>query len=684
MPNFHAFATAVARRFDEMKLEKLFVVASDRDEIWQRYLAAFPPGTDPIFRVRTEHDCSCCRGFIRSIGNVVVIQNGALASIWDLNGLPEPYQAVADGMAAYIKGLPVVDIFLTPQAKHGTAVSREYDPANTYSVRTWHHFAVKVPSRLVAPIMHAEERGKARTTFDVLKRGILELHPSAVATVADLIAENAIYRGAEHKAAVSEFQNLQQRVIGTSTSGLVREPPELVDIDIMIWAMIDSPVARFRNTVIGTLVQDLSDGVDLERAVRSFETKVAPQNYKRPTALITKAMVNDAMKTIRDLGIEASLERRHARLSDVSVNSVIFVDNAVRPRMKGGLEGMLLQEIKPAPFDATQAEEIPVDAFMAGVLPRTTGLQLYLDNGLMGNFMSLTAPANADSKSLFRWSNDFAWSYDGNVTDSIKDRVKRAGGQVEGVAMRVSLSWQNTDDLDLHIKEPDGNHIYFGNKGDHKCRSGGYLDVDMNIGGETREPVENIRWIRPPRNGTYRVWVNNFTKRESIDVGFTVEIETPHGLETFRFEKAVPNGRNQIVAHIEVTPSGITTKAEPGIIAGASSREKWGLKTLDMVKVNSVVLSPNHWDEPGHGNRHWFFIVDGCKNPEPCRGIYNEFLSSKLEKHRKVFEVLGDKTKCPVADDQLSGLGFSSTRKDKVTVLATGPNLNKAYTIVFG
>ena len=121
-----------------------------------------------------------------------------------------------------------------------------------------------------------------------------------------------------------------------------------------------------------------------------------------------------------------------------------------------------------------------------------------------------------------------------------------------------------------------------------------------------------------------------------------------------------------------------------GIVSGAASQERWGLKTLDLVRVNSVVLSPNHWDGQAVGNKHWFFILEGCKNPLPARGIYNEFLHGSLERHRKVFEVLGDKTKCPVADDQLSGVGFSSTRKDKVTVVAMGPKLNKPYTIVFG
>jgi hypothetical protein len=58
-------------------------------------------------------------------------------------------------------------------------------------------------------------------------------------------------------------------------------------------------------------------------------------------------------------------------------------------------------------------------------------------------------------------------------------------------------------------------------------------------------------------------------------------------------------------------------------------------------------------------------------------------LHPRLEKHRKVFEVLGDKLKCPVAGEQLAGVGFSSTRRDKVTVIAVGPSLNKIYTIAF-
>ena len=661
---FHIFAKAVRKQFDDIAQGKLFVIDSDRDFIWEKYLAAFPDGSNPIFRERTDHDCSCCRHFIRDIGNVVAIKNGALASVWDLNGLPSHYQAVANAMSGYVKSLPIRDVFLTNAAKHGTPVSHELMNGKSHE---WTHFAVEAPRTFVTA-NYVERRGEVRTTFSVLMRGLTELSVEAVATVADMIEQNAIYRGTEFKRQVQEFQQLQARVLG------VEDP---VARELAVWQMVSNPVARFRNTVIGTLVQDLSDGVDLEAAVRSYEAKVAPQNYKRPTALITKGMIDAAMKTIEELGLEHALERRHARLSDVSVNSVLFVDNAVQGEMKGGIKGLLMEEARPAPFDQKKAEEIDIETFVSDVLPKTTGLRVYLDNSLLGNFMSLTAPVHAGSRSLFRWSNDFAWSYDGNVTDTIKDKVKRAGGQVENVAMRVSLAWNNYDDLDIHVREPDSNHIYFANKS-------GKLDVDMNAGGsDTRDAVENVRWVRAPQDGVYKVWINQYCRRESVDVGFEVEIETAGRLENFRYEKGV-QGDVQ-VAEIVVSGGAVQAiRASGEVIGGASSRDQWGMKTLDLVRVNSLVLSPNHWDDNDVGNKHWFFILNGCKNPLPARGIYNEFLHSKLEKHRKVFEVLGDKTKCPVAEDQLSGIGFSSTRNDRVTVIATGPAINKAYTVTFG
>ena len=79
------------------------------------------------------------------------------------------------------------------------------------------------------------------------------------------------------------------------------------------------------------------------------------------------------------------------------------------------------------------------------------------------------------------------------------------------------------------------------------------------------------------------------------------------------------------------------------------------------------------------GNKHYFFMLDGCKNPSPVRGFYNEFLNNDLTPHRKVFEVLSANMKCAPTDEQLSGVGFSSTVRNEAFVKVD----NKPYKIKF-
>ena len=84
------------------------------------------------------------------------------------------------------------------------------------------------------------------------------------------------------------------------------------------------------------------------------------------------------------------------------------------------------------------------------------------------------------------------------------------------------------------------------------------------------------------------------------------------------------------------------------------------------------MLSPNHWDGQGIGNKHYLFMLEGCINPEQTRGFYNEFLNSKLDTHRKVFELVAGSNKVKETMEQLSGLGFSSTQKNSIIVKVEG------------
>jgi hypothetical protein len=210
------------------------------------------------------------------------------------------------------------------------------------------------------------------------------------------------------------------------------------------------------------------------------------------------------------------------------------------------------------------------------------------------------------------------------------------------------------------------------------------LDVDANgMDGIRSDPCENVFW-QQPKDGLYRIDVNNYSQREVDKVGFTIEVECNGAISQFSCPK-LPRTRETFTAATMQVKNGQIVKLEPGdmMTGGMISQEKWGIKTEQFTRVETVMLSPNHWDDNQIGNKHWFFILEGCKNPEPTRGIYNEFLHADLDKHRKVFEVLGDKTKCPVADEQLSGVGFSSTRGDSVIVAVEGAKTRRIYNVQF-
>lgn len=686
--DFHDFATRVHHRYNELAQGELFTVGAPGEDIFAYYLSVFPEGSNPIYKTHTEHDCSCCKQFVRHLGRVVQIGDaGNIRTVWQIEGLESPYREVAELMDAYVGLLPITGIFRTKERAYGTEHTSQLLEDKT--VKRWDHFHGKVGDLHYSPNPE-EARGVFNAAVQVFRRGLVELKPDALQQVVDLIGDKALYRGEEHLGAVEGFMALQRNW----------QLSEKSEIFVMRNAL--RAASRFRNTVIGTLVQDLSEGVDIERAVKSFETKVAPTNYKRTTSLITPRMVQDAMATITELGLEPALHRRLARLSDISVNNVLWVDRSVKPKMKeGGIAELLMASALMTPKETNGATDIGIDEFMQRVVPGATGMEVLLKNRHQGNLMTLTAPVDEGMQpQLFRWPNQFAWSYSGNIADSeMRKAVASRGGRVDGV-FRFSHSWnydkRNASLMDLHVFMPghptreDGCHDGYGNTErvgwNHRNHpaSGGVQDVDYTPAAPVGYvPVENITFpdLGRMKAGDYVCKIHNWQHRPPTDAGVRAEIEFEG--QVFEYEIKRPMKHKEWITVAVVTLRDGHFYIEHKLPSSTSSQPAWGLKTEQFAKVSALMHSPNHWDGNAVGNKHTFFILDGCRTEEAQRGIYNEFLASGLEKHRKVFEVLGDKSKCPPTDEQLSGLGFSSTRGDTVTVSVKTDRSNRLYNVKF-
>lgn len=676
--NFKTFQVAVAEQYKKMEATgNLFRTSVEKDKLWETYLASFPEGSDPIYKTRTEHDCNCCKQFVRSVGDVVTLINGKMVSIWDCVVKNEPnYQAVANAMSKLVKSHEIESFFYHFEKTAGTA--RTLVQTLNNDVTGWDHFFVQVSPKFVKPIKDIPSINSTEVSrATVFLRALKEIDEETLDIVIDLIKSNSIYRGQEHLNTVTTFlKELKQ---------FQKQPQDIQKLYAFVRSSdVFAGVAHINNSSIGTLLKDIASGEDLEVAVKKYESVVAGPNYKRPTALVSKKMVEQAKKTIEELGYTSALKRRFAVIEDVSVNNVLFADRNSKKAMSSGdafddLIGAI--DSKKNVKNLDKVLEVTIEKFISDILPTASSLEVMMANDQTGNLVSLITAEDPTAKNMFQWGNPFSWSYNGEFADSIKERVKAAGGNVTGdVCCR--LAWDYTDDLDFHMVEPKGHEIYFGNRR-RTSPAGGMLDVDANgADGQRSDPVENIFYEKMGKmiEGEYHLYVNNYSRR-SDGVGFQVEIDVQGKVYSFDYDRVVKTGEKVSVVKFKYSKiNGIEMLSS--LSSKTSSKEVWGIKTNTWTPVNLVMHSPNFWDGEGIGNKHYFFMLANCANEGQARGFYNEFFKSEITPHRKVMEMIGSRLKTEVAERQLSGLGFSSTQRNNL-LCKVGGSFNRIVKINF-
>lgn len=656
-------------------VDTLFEVNVDKDELWNLYLDSFPSGTNEIYRERREYDCSCCRHFIKSFGNVVVIKDNQVHTIWGFDTKSEVFQPVVDALDKFIKSHAVSDVYVSKLKKIG--IDYNFEATEGGKTNRYDHFYIELPDRFITIGVESEGeiKGRFRDVRNVFKRSLNEISEESILTILELISSNTLYKGEEWKAVLQQFLKYKKEYD--------KAPSE--QRDNYAWEKsikAGSVIGKIRNHSIGTLLVNVSEGMDLDTAVKKYEQIVAPANYKRPKAIYTKKMLEDAKKTITELGYLESLNRRFATPDDISANNLLFLNRDTAKRVSGGdIFSEMEKNVAISPKQFSRVEEIGIEKFVKDVLPTASEVEVYLENKHTQNMVSLIAPENQDSKSMFKWENGFSWAYTGNMADSdIRERVKMAGGSVDGV-LRFSIQWnesgKDNSDLDAHCIEPNGHEIYYrSDKKPRKSSMGGQLDIDIThpMSQRPNEPsVENITWADKSKMkpGVYKFFVNQYKNRGNKD-GFRAEIEFNGQIYSFDYNRGMRTGENIQVAEVMLHQDGTFTIKEL-LPSSVSSREIWGLQTNQFVPVSVVCYSPNYWDEQnGIGHRHYMFMLKGCVNPEMPNGMFNEYLKEELMQHKRVFEALGSKCHVEDCDDQLSGLGFSSTKRAELIVRVKG------------
>jgi len=674
MSNFKKFKELFQKNFKELTKDAshLFQVELNKDELWDKiYLDSFKPEDNQIFRQRREYDCGCCRQFIKNIGNVVLFKDNQIKTIWEFDAKSEIFQPVVDALDKYVKSHVVSDVFVSKLKKIGT--DKNFEQLGNGQINTWEHFYLELPEKFITRLSKSEGeiKGEFRSTRDVFKGSLDKITENSLLTVLELISQNSLYRGKEWEGVLTEFLKYKKEYDKLKTT------EEKENYTWVQSVKVGGAIGRLKNHSMGTLLTNISEGMDLDTAVGKFEFIVG-DGYKRPNPVYTQKMLNDFKNKIIELGYLESLDRRFAQSSDISVNNVLFSNKDSAKKIQGGLDVFdeMSKGIPLNPKKFSKVAEITIDDFIENVLPTAREIEVFLENKHSSNMVSLIVPEIKDSKTMFKWDNNFSWAYTGNITDSsMKDRVKSAGGKVDGV-LRFSIQWNDgkvhdKNDLDAHCIEPSGNEIYYRNSTNRNTT--GELDIDITRPVPNEPAVENITWANKNKmqEGIYKFFVHNFAHRGGKE-GFSAEVEFDGQIFSFEYNKEVRQGENIQVAEVTFSRSnGFSIKEK--LPSNVSSKEIWGLKTNQFVPVSVICYSPNYWNlQQGIGNKHVMFMLKGCCNSEKPNGMFNEYLNQELNQYRKATEALGSKMAVKDTPEQLSGLGFSSTKRNELTVKVKG------------
>lgn len=718
--NFEKFLSLVQAQFTKMcangklfrielpyKLDENADVVSTGHQLWDLYLNSFRKEDNPIFRHSNSstYNCNNDKHFIKRYGNVVAIIDNQIVTMWDLD-LDEsnPFYLSCKAMSNALKNGEISNVFVeTYKYLHNSnyektgknqpvyRLGREKEYVSYTEDKTFGRvkanepyefwfFHIYLPKQFIDFSGDSVEKitGELRTTRQLFEK-TLSIPLETLELVRDLIIED------KFKRADGELPKIKKVIE-------IKNVYDNLDVNKSVWLwnnMTNDVVCKFANCLVGEACMKLSKGESLNGVITFFNRENDSSKKYISTKTVTTNQIEIAEKKLIELGYISedlsvnSFERRFANIDDINVNEIKHCnyDNSKdKPLGLFGKAGVptnnQISQHKKAEFD--KVETVTIDKFMSDILPNASSVEVFLENRMKGNLVSLLTTVDKNAKNILKWDNSFNYNYYGNLSgkSSIKETVSSKGGKVDGI-LRCSIVWNDenqndSSDLDLWCTQPNKEKIGFDagfrkDSGDKLSSCGGQLDLD-DRGHKSNIHAENIYFISKSRllKGTYGFYVHQYLARNSK--GFKAEIEVNGDIYTYIFDKSV-SGNVKIA---DVKYDGVNFSIIHHLPEASSSQKLWNLDTNQFHKVNLICLSPNHWGNNNVGTKEYFFMLQDCKTNEPAKPFHISQLNSELLENRKSLDLLANYKLIEPADKQLSGLGFNCTERDELIVKVKG------------
>ncbi len=337
---------------------------------------------------RQVHDCHACRRFIELYGGLVAIndEGETVPAMWNPAGVPKFYHDTFAALYTRVKKARVTGVFLTKQALWGTPMTG-----------VWSHMAVEPPGPMVyreRALTAGQAAAAKKENYRTVITALGEFKPAVLDEAIRILTADALQRSEKFVEPVRWLRKLHDRPKGRKGENA-------------LWRAVATAPEGYchpRASVTGTLLEDIAVGLPFDDIKARFDAKLGPLIYQRPQAAPTAGNIKAAEELVAKLGIAPSLERRFARLEELTQR--IWSPRALANREPAG-EGVfahLKAKGTAAPRVDLPAVTMTWDKFARTILPTAEALEILVPTS--GSFLALTTAVHADAPPVIKWDRD--------------------------------------------------------------------------------------------------------------------------------------------------------------------------------------------------------------------------------------------------------------------------------------
>lgn len=372
----------IAERVAAVTEDPLFT--TDASGLFDLYLACFAP------EVRQHYNCHACRRFIDRFGVLVRLSptGEAMPALWADLPVPALFRPSVRLLDATVRRATVTGAFYSPESLWGIP-----------RTGTWSHLSGRNSKPFKHPTQSAWQAAAAKKEdFAMLGRALAEYSGEAVAQAVRILDAEVLDRQEKALGHGRWLHELHLRL--RNLHGERRN---------MLWyavAMAPPGWCHVKSSMIGTLLEDICHGYDLDTIKRRWNEKMHPLQYQRPTTL-KQGHIARANALVEKLGSEGALQRRFARRSDVLANHWLPAPAAAEMPRSAANTGPF-SHLKPAQAAVHKVllptRRISWHKFFVEVLPQAREIHCRMPQS-RGHFFGLVTAANPSAPPILQWDD---------------------------------------------------------------------------------------------------------------------------------------------------------------------------------------------------------------------------------------------------------------------------------------